>query len=194
MKLPSKPNFDLKAINQQIVRDWKFVKGERLDDFAKAPFKVLAKRGFYGDNKRGIYDDAFLVVTNDGQMTAFNGNTDPSLRRPGIASMMSAQVVWYRPGPHGIGKKTEHPAFRQSSNIIVRRDGGVGNGKPFGSGLFIDSPSTRFWINLHCGGVNSTSSEGCQTVPPSQWPAFHALIHHYLKRYGVKDFPYLLLE
>jgi lysozyme len=52
----------------------------------------------------------------------------------------------------------------------------------------------EFGINLHRAGVNGTSSEGCQTVPPDQWDAFHALLTKELKAAGMKTFPYILIQ
>jgi lysozyme len=49
-------------------------------------------------------------------------------------------------------------------------------------------------INLHKGGTRTTSSEGCQTIHPSQWPAFVALVYSEMDRAGQKTIPYLLVE
>ena len=57
-----------------------------------------------------------------------------------------------------------------------------------------------FGINIHRGGINTTSSEGCQTIPPSQWEAFIRLVQDEMRRiYGDKSYkqatiPYLLIE
>jgi lysozyme len=49
-------------------------------------------------------------------------------------------------------------------------------------------------INIHKGGYRTTSSEGCQTIHPSQWPAFVALVYSEMDRVGQKTIPYLLME
>lgn len=172
-------------------------------EFTACPVKVLALRGYYldsmgqpGENDRGIYDDAMFVMTRDGDHTSFNANVDPSRQyRPGLATLEPGQIVWYRPGPHGHNRpQGPYPAFRQASVAVVHRDGGTGSGKALGSGLFQDSPNRRFWINLHRGGHTTTSSAGCLTIPPNQWDAFRNLIHHYLARYQIKQFPCLLIR
>lgn len=154
---------------------------------------VIARRGYYlksmGDptrNDRGIYDDALIVVTPDGIMT-FNGNVDPSAFRAGVATLAPG-VHRYRPGRHGIsrdrpGRIVSYPAFRPATRgetLPVTRDGVKTNPRP------------GVAINLHRGGWSTTSSDGCQTLPPDQWEAFHALVMSALKRYGQKDFPYVL--
>ncbi len=165
---------------------------------------VVGVRGYYNNsmgkknvNDRGIYDDGIFVISPD-TFTSFNGNTDPSVRyKTGRAMLRAPQRVVYKPGYHGYGRRSGHPAFRQENDVVVRRDGGVGNGTPIGDGYFKDSRESRFWINLHRGGRASTSSAGCQTVPPNQWPAFYALVRLQLDRFnGGKDetFSYFLLE
>jgi lysozyme len=56
-----------------------------------------------------------------------------------------------------------------------------------------------FGINIHKGGYNTTSSEGCQTIHPSQWESFIALATDQAKRFfGDKwkktTVPYVLVE
>lgn len=154
---------------------------------------VIGRRGYYlksmGDptrNDRGIYDDALIVVTPDGIMT-FNGNVDPSIFRPGIATLANG-VHRYRPGRHGVSRDrperiVSYPAFRPATKgemLPVTRDGVLSNPRP------------GVAINIHRGSRTGTSSEGCQTVPPDQWDAFHTLLTSALKRYGQRDFPYVL--
>lgn len=161
---------------------------------------AVGVRGYYfdsmgepGENDRGIYDDAIFLISPD-TFTAFNGNTDPSRTKPGTAVLESPQRVFYRPGYHGYGRPTGHPAFRQASDVVVVRDGGVGHGTDLGGGRFKDSPSNRFWINLHRGGRVTTSSAGCQTVPPNQWDAFYNLVRLQLNRFGQDGFSYYIFD
>ncbi len=154
-----------------------------------------------GVNDRGIYDDAFFVVSEN-TFTAFNGNCDPSIRRAEIATLRCPQVIWYKPGRHAIGKKTEHNAFRQDSPVIVRRDGLVkpagyrhpSRGISLGDGYWTDRGyAGTFWTNNHRGGWGTTSSEGCLTVPPSQWDSYYALVMAELKRAKQTRFPMVLI-
>lgn len=161
---------------------------------------IVGVRGYYldsmgrrGRNDRGIYDDAVFILSPD-TFTSFNANTDPSVYRTGRAVLEAPQRVTYRPGWHGYRSKRGHPAFRQASNVTVRRDGGRGHGRHLGKGRFRDNPKGRFWINLHRGGWKTTSSAGCQTIPPNQWDAFYALVKLQLNRYGQRTFYYYLVQ
>lgn len=155
---------------------------------------VLAIPGYYAKtmgptpgNDRGIYDDAIFIVSHTA-FAAFNANTDPSIFRPrrpgkpGIARLRPG-VHRYRPGNHGISRPGGgYPAFRPATPgeaLPVDRDGET-------------DPAPGIAINIHRGGNNTTSSEGCQTLPPSQWTAFHALLTAELARHGQKTFPYVL--
>lgn len=150
---------------------------------------LVGVRGYYrdtmgkpGQNDRGIYDDALFIVSPT-HFTAWNANTDPSAFRPGIASLIPG-VHRYRKGKHGISRPGGgYPAFRpatEDEELPVMRDGVV-------------NPKPGVAINIHRGARNSTSSEGCQTVPPSQWDRFYDALSSQLQQYSMKDFPYLLI-
>lgn len=151
---------------------------------------VCGIRGYYRDtmgvkgrNDRGIYDDAIFVVGPE-TFAAFNANTDPSRHRPGIASLISG-VHPYRPGNHGISKPDGgYPAFRPNTKgeaLPVMRDG-------------MESPAQGIAINIHRGSRNSTSSLGCQTIPPDQWDAFYTVTRSEMKKAGQKTFSYVLCD
>lgn len=150
---------------------------------------VYAKRGYYArtmgptaGNDRGIYDDAIFVV-GPNAFAAFNANTDPSAFRKGISSLKPG-VHRYKKGIHGLSRPVgprRYPAFRPATKdggLPVTRDG--------------QGSSVGYWLNIHKGSRTSTSSEGCQTIHPDQWPAFYALLAGELDRTGQKTFPYLL--
>ncbi|MCW1887701.1 hypothetical protein OKA04_23390 [Luteolibacter flavescens] len=157
------------------------------------PVFLVGVRGYYRDtmgkpgmNDRGIYDDAIFVCGPE-TFAAFNANTDPSAFKAAVASLLPG-VHWYRPGKHGISKPGGgYPAFRPATKgeeLPVKRDGESA----------VPSKRPGVAINIHRGGTSTTSSAGCQTVPPSQWAAFHALVTDQIKRYSQTKFPYILIE
>ena len=168
-----------------------------------APLLIVGVRGYYRDtmgakgrNDRAIYDDALFVVSDDA-FVAFNGNTDPGGYRKGkgfgagkgMASLNPGVWKAYRLDMHKRGAKGQHEALCQrAAPVTVTRDGNP----PY--------PDTgMFGINIHRGGWNSTSSAGCQTIPPDQWPAFIATVTDQAKRlFGAawrqEVIPYVLLE
>lgn len=154
------------------------------------PMAVVAIRGYYrdtmgavGKNDRGIYDDAFFVFSSNA-FASFNGNCDPSRYRPGIATLRPG-IHWYRRGKHGISKPGGgYPAFRPANAqeaLPVDRDG-------------IVNPLPGVAINIHRGGYRTTSSEGCQTIYPTQWNAFYFLTEGEMTRNRVPIFPLVLIE
>jgi lysozyme len=166
------------------------------------PAYFMNSMGAKGKNDRSIYDDAFFVVTPT-VFAAFNGNTDPSIYREGVATLKCPQVIWYKPGIHRAGSPGGHPAFRQDAPVIVFRDWtqkfkvGVVHkkyGVCLGDGYWTDAGfSDYFWTNNHRGGYKGTSSLGCLTVPPQQWDAYYNLIMSELKRHGLKRFQMVLI-
>ena len=150
---------------------------------------LVGIRGYYrdsmgvpGENDRGIYDDAIFLVSPNAY-AAFNANTDPSVRRAGIA-VLKPGVHRYRKGKHGLSKPGGgYPALRPANpneSLPVTRDG--------------QGDSMGIAINIHRGGYNTTSSEGCQTIYPSQWESFISLVYSEMDRSGQKTIPYLLVE
>ncbi len=151
-------------------------------------FGLLGVRGYYkrtmGDpakNDRGIYDDAIMLLSPTAYVT-FNANCDPSIFRFRIATLQPG--VWrYKIGIHNLSKakSRQYVALVQAAKVAVSRDGA---GEETG----------YFGINIHRGGKNTTSSEGCQTIQPLQWEAFIALVRQQMKQYGKRDIPYVLIS
>jgi lysozyme len=150
---------------------------------------LLGIRGYYkrtmGNpemNDRNIYDDAIFLISPD-NFSAWNANTDPSKFRKGIATL-KAGIHYYRKGNHGISKPGGgYPALRPATRgekLPVTRDGA---GDDFGIA-----------INIHKGSINSTSSEGCQTIKPDQWSDFINEVYGEMDRYKQDKIPYVLVE
>jgi len=154
------------------------------------PIALLGIRGYYKkttgatpENERNIYDDCLCVLSPSVYAT-FNANTDPSYSRRGMAVLVPGSYQ-YGLGVHR-GQKAQYNAIVQVGAVTVLRDGvGV---------VSDDPPRVRFGINIHKGGFTNTSSEGCQTIYPEQWPAFYALVAAECARYKVTRFPYVLIE
>lgn len=152
-------------------------------DRSKHPFFVAGIRGYYRDtlgapgvNDRGIYDDALFLVSPLA-FASYNGNTDPSRMRKGRGFGAAKGMAVLKPGlwlAHRFGMhRGKYLALVQTGGqVTVIRDGDP----PY--------PDTGlFGINIHRGGWTGTSSLGCQTVHPAQWPAFIALAQDLAKRH-----------
>lgn len=162
---------------------------------ARHPLLLIGIRGYYRDsmgavgrNDRGIYDDA-LFVCSPNAMVAFNGNTDPSSYRKATASKRGMATLV--PGLYLAHKIGLHKGYRalsqQMGEVTVARDGEPALDTGYHG------------INIHRGAPKSTSSEGCQTIPPAQWPAFIGLVESEARRlFGAEwprtVIPYALLE
>lgn len=163
-------------------------------DRKKYPLIVVGIRGYYlntlgakGKNDRNIYDDAIFIDT-DNVTAAFNANTDPSVARKGIAVLQPGVYYAHKFATHN-GRQSSYPAICQRlGKVKIIRDGEtrVQEGSNFG-------------INIHRGGRTTTSSEGCQTIPPDQWTGFYELAKSEARRiYGDQwnkvVIPYILLD
>jgi hypothetical protein len=154
------------------------------------PVCLVGIRGYYrdsmgakGKNDRGLYDDAIILVSANAHV-AFNANVDPAASgfnpkaRKGYASLKPG--VWrYRLGKHGIRRGNPYKALVQADAVTVQRDGG-------------QEETGWFGINIHRGGMTRTNSEGCQTLPPAQWPAFISLVESEMRRNNAKTVSYVL--
>ena len=164
-------------------------------DRSMNPVVIVGIRGYYrdtmgdvGKNDRGLYDDALFLVTPS-VFLAVNANCDASKYRKGWGfgsekgmASLNPGVWWYKTGIHY--GSIPHAAFRQAMPVTVTRDGTHGPYQDTG----------MFAINIHRGGNDRTGSLGCQTIPPSQWPALKELAYSEIKRLGVDLFPYILQD
>lgn len=150
---------------------------------------LLGIRGYYlttmGDaskNDRGIYDDAMVIAYRDEEAATFNANCDPSVHRAGLAVLQPG--LWrYRIGIHGLSrpKEKQYRALVQAGPVTVLRDGGK-------------TETGLFGINIHRGGFSTTSSLGCQTIYPPQWPEFFRLVEERMAAAHQSVVQYLLLD
>lgn len=156
---------------------------------------LVAVRGYYEDsmgvpnqNDRGIFDDAVFLISPT-EFVSFNFNTDPS--RSGFNenagkgfAVLQPGVYAYKLGIHGMSKPKakQYIALIQHGAVVIKRDRATTTEKGF------------FGINIHRGGINGTSSEGCQTVIRDQWPEFIALVESEMEKYNQTTIPYCLTE
>jgi lysozyme len=158
-------------------------------ELANEPLIVVGYPGYYSKmgatpgNDRGIYDDAIFIISPT-HFSSWNANVDPSVFRQGIATLAPG-IHRYKRGNHGISRPGGgYPAFRpatKNEELPVLRDG-------------VKVPWPGVAINIHRGGNNTTSSLGCQTIPPAQWDAFYAALSGEMKRHSLKTFPYVLID
>lgn len=139
--------------------------------------EVAVRGGRDGDDDRGVYDDLLHSITSD-EFKVWRHNTNPSASyKRGLAELVPGLWTFVR-GDHNITRPARrHPAFRQPDgfNFVVNRDG-------------VGTDTGWFAINHHRGGVNGTSSLGCQTNAPAVWAdyqpwAYRALGESKTKRY-----------
>jgi hypothetical protein len=176
------------------------------------------------ENKRSVYDDAILLVTPDSCIGFnANTDPSITRKGIAVLQTGTYQYKQGLHGIHhfdditrGLGKKKrdeveqwlrdnigkDHPqlnfpngdriilpywAFRQAGPVTVLRDG-------------TSAPETKTdpagwpWIDIHKGGFNSTSSEGCQTIHPDQWLDARQRGYAAMDAAGLKLINYVLIN
>lgn len=181
--------------------------------------KVIVVGFRSASSKYGEYDDSIGLLTPDIYIE-YKGNTLPSVDRAGLAVLQpgdykyvaglhglhhlvlekKADGSWVKPEDGAIyswllqNKGVDHApiegrilpywAGRQHGPVLIKR---IGETAVKADGW----PVAPSWIDIHRGGHNLTSSEGCQTIYPDGWPAFRKLLFAALDRYQA-EFTYSL--
>lgn len=155
---------------------------------------LIGVRGYYKQsmgedefNERGIYDDAMFLYS-DTVFMSFNANVDPSSYRKGHGTGSAKGMAELKSGLHrshalGLHRGSYLALVQTAGPVTVVRDGNP----PY-------EDTGYFGINIHKGGINTTSSLGCQTIHPSQWSQFINLVKSEMNHHKVKVMPYLLVE
>ncbi len=154
--------------------------------------KLLGIRGYYkntmgapGKNDIGIYDDAIFILAPNKLMLSYNANTDPSrIYNAHTAVLKAGGPYIYKIGLHGISGPKPYRALRQHGRVTVLRNGKEDT----------DTAAAPFYIDIHKGGYNTTSSLGCQTIHPDQWPDFFANTETLMDKNRQQFIPYCLVE
>lgn len=163
-------------------------------DRKKHPILIVGVRGYYRDtfgekdkNDIGMYDDA-IFVDSPNLYASYNANTDPSKQRIGMANLKPGLYFAHRLGLH----KGKYLALIQTGGeVTVAR---------YQSEKEFTEDTGHFGINIHKGGINTTSSEGCQTIHPSQYESFIGNVKSEVVRiftkqmYDKTTIPYVLLD
>jgi len=164
-------------------------------------------------SQRGRYDDILAILTPEAY-TEFKANTLPSKKALGMA-VLQPGVYKYVKGLHGIhhlnmkspadkaimdtllknghdftpipGRTLPYYAFRQAGPVTILRDGAAASEMK-------TSPDAWPWIDIHKGGYNLTSSEGCQTIYPDRWPEFRDLGFRSMEKYNQAQIKYCLVQ
>lgn len=165
---------------------------------------LIGIRGYQGKNTRGGYDDAAVLV-GPGYFNCFNFNTDPTRNRPGHGTGGSKGIASLKPGLYRVhvrdihGGSVPHRALcERKGPVTVLRD--ADSSVPEKSIVMLDGircyeDRGDFGINIHRGGENSTSSLGCQTIPPSQWKEFFTVaVEREMDETKQMIMPYYLFE
>lgn len=177
-------------------------------------YRILGIRGYRRDtmgepgvNDVGIFDDAIFLLGPAG-MLASNANADPSvigwnkaLGKP-FAQLKAGLWPFIR-GMH----KGQYPALRQpyEEQAAALHLGEVfGPRDPRSQGHFtvvrndgkghVYEDTGYHAINIHRGGQFTTSSWGCQTIPPAEWLAFVGAVYDAMATNGQRWIPYLLID
>lgn len=167
----------------------------------------------------GQYDDTLAFITPN-EYLEYKANTLPSVWRSGIAKLVPGSYI-YKQGLHGMhhmsssaqdqailawleankgqdypadqlaaGKLIAYWAFRQDGPVKLLRDGAPNTIL----GVVDGWPSNPAWVDIHHGGFNLTSSEGCQTIHPDWWQHFRERIYNAMDSFSQTTITYHLIQ
>lgn len=202
---PQLPAAAVRATVERLVRADPHVAAEPL--LRDCPVRVLAVRGYFrrtmGDptkNDQGLFDDAAFLITPT-SIGRYNMNTDPSRlginRENGLHMAVLAPGVYpYKPGKHrGVDGHFRQPDDEDAGALALPTY--FGDERAIGEVTVLRNgvPDVgHFGINHHSGSTRSTSSAGCQTWPPSQWPEYRDEAYAALKHYRQPWLLYVLTD
>ena len=169
------------------------------------------------NSQYGQYNDVGALFTPT-EYIEFKFNTLPSKWERDIAKLMPG-VYRYKKGLHGVhhlGNNKEDKAIRSWLDANIGKDHSpvLVNGKPrilpywayrqAGPVTVLRHGATKTetivdpagwpFIDLHKGGWNLTSSEGCQTLYPEHWAEARALGYSEMDKYGQDHILYCLVQ
>jgi lysozyme len=177
---------------------------------ASEPCALLGVRGYYRDSKGvegrndvGIYDDAMFFIA-PGVFLAVNANTDPS--RLGWNAGVGKEFAMLMPGTWYFirgAHKGKVPALRQADedqadDVKIPNHGHFKVWRAKGMEAVLAGTArvddNYHAINIHRGGENTTSSWGCQTIPPEQFEGFMLSVWEHTKKHSQERIPYRLID
>lgn len=146
---------------------------------------LFAVRGYWpksmgptDGNDPGVWDDALFFVTPKG-MRAEQGNTDPTRYGWNAGAGKPMAVLnpgcWpFRRGPHkGVTPALRQMTVEEAKPHKVPHDGRFSVTRTYAKADKRNYQEAGYYaINIHPGGVNTTSSEGCQTLPRTTAKSF----------------------
>lgn len=166
-----------------------------------APIRILVVRSYFrrtlGDpdkNDRGMYDDACFLVLKD-RTVSFNFNADPSRYKPGHGKGSAKGMANLKPGLYrNVYMMAKHKGqydaicqrggpvtvLRDADSQVPEKDIVVVEGRRY------YEHTGMFGINFHRGGINGTSSLGCNTWPVDQYKEAMDLIYSTMRKHGMK--------
>lgn len=168
---------------------------------------ILAIRGYYRNmgepnvNDCGLYDDAAFLVVGERVAARVNWNCDasklgwnPNLGKP-YAQLCTGTWNFIR-GWH----KNIRGCFRQATDDIAEKLRIPNAGEFKVSRIFAKGDRRNyveqgyFAINMHPGGVETTSSWGCQTSPPEQFRELQRRAYSAMEVYRMDVIEYMLID
>ena len=180
---PSRPHRDKTRLGA-VLKHYKIAPGKVALVFVRGHY--LDSMGERQKNDINIYDDSCYLITPDFKiLESYNANTDPSFTRRGgraLANLNLGRYDFYR-GKHR-NRYNALRAFPEGVILNCTREG---------------KPSTCQYINIHKGGtsvvgINVTFSEGCLTIPDTQYGDFISRVYDAMRQNVQNTIPVILIE